>query len=274
MNEPVVIRPSRGWLDLGLGEVWANRELLYYLVWREIKVRYKQTVVGAAWAVVQPLGMMLIFTVVFGKLLGVRTGEVPYPVFAFAALVPWYYFAHAVQSATTGLVEQKEVITRVYFPRLLLPMSAVAAPLVDATISMVALAAVMAWYGIVPTAAIAWLPLFAMLAVATALAIGLWLSALNAVYRDVRFLVPFGLQALLFASPVVYPSAVIKNPTWQAIYGLNPMAGVIEGFRWSLLGTGEPPSDMIFVSAAAVAALLAGGLVFFRRMEGVVADVV
>lgn len=274
MSESVVIRPSRGWFDLGLGELWTHRELLYYLVWREIKVRYKQTVIGAAWAVVQPLGMMLIFTVVFGKLLGVRTGEIPYPVFALAALVPWYYFAHAVQSATTGIVEQKEVITRVYFPRLLLPLASVTAPLVDAAISMVALAAVMAWFGIAPAASIAWLPLFALLAAATALAIGLWLSALNAVYRDVRFLVPFGLQALMFASPVVYPSGVIKNPTWQALYGLNPMAGVIEGFRWSLLGSGEPPGGTIWVSAAAVVVLLFGGLVFFRRMEGVVADVV
>lgn len=275
MSAPTVIEPRRGLLDLGLAELWGHRDLFYYLIWREIKVRYKQTVVGIAWAVIQPVGMMLIFSLVFGVLLKVSTGraELPYAIFVYTALVPWTYFTHALSQANDALVAQKDVVTRVYFPRLLLPLSAVTVPLVDLVLASGVLAVLMAVYGVPVTAAIWTLPLFVLLAVGCALGMGLWLGTLNAVYRDFRFIVPFGITLMLYLSPVIYPSDRIPE-RFRPLYGLNPMAGVIEGFRWALLGGEAPPMQMIVVSGVAVAALLASGVIFFRRMEGTVTDVV
>lgn len=270
-----VIRPDRGWTGLDLQEIWSHRGLLYFLVWREIKVRYKQTVIGVAWALLQPLGMMAVFTLVFGMLLDVETGRegLPYALFCFAGVVPWCYFSQALSGATHSLVEQKEILTRVYFPRLLLPLSGVVSPFLDLALGMLVLAAMMGFYGIAPTGALLVLPLLLVLAVGTALALGLWLSALNALYRDFRFIVPFGLQLMFFCSPVIYSSAEVPDSI-KPIYGLNPMVGVIEGFRWALIGTLSPPTTLVWVSAGIVTVLLVSGLVFFRRVEGTIADVV
>lgn len=272
----IVIQPAQGWFDFGLKGVWDHRGLLYYLVWREIKVRYKQTLIGIAWAVIQPLGMMLIFSLVFGELLKVKPDPLwlPYPIFVYTALVPWFYFSHSLSSAANSLIEQKEVITRVFFPRLLLPISGVVVPLIDFVIAMVILFCMMVYYDIALTGAILFLPLFMLLAVASALGFGLWLSALNAMFRDFRYIVPFALMMMLYLSPVIYPSTEVPEK-FQLLYGLNPMAGVIEGFRWALLGVTEPPSQkIIWMSSAAVLAILVSGLAFFRRMEGTVTDVV
>ncbi len=255
------------------GELWDYRELFYFLTWRDIKVRYKQTAFGAAWAVLQPFATMVVFSLFFGSLAGISSGGTPYPVFAFAALVPWTFFATAVALAGNSLVEQERILAKVYFPRLIVPTAAVLACLVDFAIAFVVLVAMMLAYGIVPSAAILTLPLFVVLAAAAALAVGLWLSALNVLYRDVRYVIPFLLQLWLFVSPVAYPSSLVPEP-WDAVYGLNPMAGVIDGFRWALLGQPEPPGVMLAVSVVMTAALLAGGLLYFRRMERSFADVV
>ncbi len=268
----VRISPSRGWLDLNLRELWEYRELLYFFVWRDIKVRYKQTAIGAAWAVVQPLVTMVVFTVFFGMLAKLPSDNLPYPVFYYTALLPWMYFAGALQHVTNTVIEQQWLITKVYFPRLLLPFSAVLPGLVDFAIAFTLLIGMMALYGMVPTPAVLLLPLFLLLAVATALAVGLWLSALNAYYRDVRYAVPFLIQFWMFASPVVYPSSLVPAG-WQWLYGLNPMAGVIEGFRWALLGQGHPPA-LLGISLLSVLLLLVGGLIYFGRLEGTLADVV
>ena len=270
---PVRIEPTQGWLDLQLADVWAYRELLYFFVWRDIKVRYKQTAIGAAWAVLQPLLTMLVFTLFFGKLAKIPTQGLPGPVFFYCALLPWTYFASALQNATNVVVEQQRVITKIYFPRLVLPFSAVLSGLVDFAISFVMLLVLMAYYHIAPTRTILLLPLFLLLSVATALAVGLWLAALNALYRDVRYVVPFLVQFWMFASPVAYPSTLVPE-RWRWLYGLNPMAGVIEGFRWSLTGHGLPPGPLLGASTAVVAVCLFGGLVYYRAMEGTIADVV
>jgi lipopolysaccharide transport system permease protein len=269
----VRIAARRGWLALDTRELWAYRELLYFLVWRDIKVRYKQTVFGAAWAVLQPLSTVVMFTLCFGVLAGIPSEGLPYPVFYFCALLPWTYFAGAMQGVTNIVVEQQRVITKVYFPRVLLPIAAVVSGLVDFAIAFFALIGVMAWYQVVPTIAVVWLPGFVLLTVLTALAVGLWLSALNALYRDVRYILPFLVQLWMFASPVAYPSSLVPE-RWRALYGANPIAGVIEGFRWALAGHGEPPGAMLAVSAGAVLLLLLGGLVYFHSVEGTVADVV
>lgn len=269
----VTVRPSSGWVSMRSRELWDYRELFYFLTWRDIKVRYKQTAFGAAWAVLQPFLTMVVFSLFFGSLAGISSGDVPYPVFAFAALVPWTFFATAVTLASNSLVEQERILAKVYFPRLIVPAAAVLACLVDLAIAFVVLLGMMLVYGIVPSAAIVTLPFFVMFAAATALAVGLWLSALNVQYRDVRYVIPFLVQLWLFASPVAYPSSLVPEP-WDALYGLNPMAGVIEGFRWALLGEAPPPGPMLAVSVAATAALLVGGLLYFRRMERSFADVV
>lgn len=256
-----------------LAELWDYRELFYFLTWRDIKVRYKQTAFGAAWAVLQPFLTMVVFSLFFGSLAGIPSGGVPYPVFAFAALVPWTFFATAVALAGNSLVEQERILAKVYFPRLIVPAAAVLACLVDFAIAFVVLLVMMLVYGIVPTAAILTLPFFVLLAALTALAVGLWLSALNVLYRDVRYVIPFLVQLWLFISPVAYPSSLVPEP-WDAVYGLNPMAGVIDGFRWALLSEAEPPGPLLAVSVVTIAALLAGGLLYFRRMERSFADVV
>jgi lipopolysaccharide transport system permease protein len=269
----VVIQPPRGWLELDFAEMWAYRELLYFFVWRDIKVRYKQTVIGAGWAILQPFATMVVFSLFFGKLAKLPPAGIPYPIFFYCALLPWMYFAGALSGATGTVVENQRLITKVYFPRILLPLAAVLSGLVDFAIAFVLLIAMTIYYGIAPTAAALLVPAFLALAVLTALAAGLWLSALNAIYRDVRYVMPFLVQFWMFASPVAYPSTLVPE-RWRWIYGLNPMAGVIEGFRWAVTGHGDPPGAMIFVSAAVVVVMLVGGLLYFRKMEGTVADVV
>lgn len=267
----VRIAPPRGWFDLRLAEVWAYRELLYFFVWRDVKVRYKQTAIGVSWVVLQPLLTMGVFTLFFGRLAKLPSDGLPYPVFYFTALVPWTYFATALQSCTNIVVDNQRVITKVFFPRLVLPASAVVSGLVDFCIGFVVMCIVVAIYGIRPGAAALWLPALLLLAVLTVLGVGLWMSALNALYRDVRYVVPFLIQFWMFASPVAYPSSLVPA-RWRWLYGLNPMAGVIDGFRWSLTGHGQPPGPLLLASAAAVILVLIGGLFFFQRMEGAVAD--
>lgn len=270
---PVIVRiePPRGWFQLRLHEVWEYRELLYFFVWRDVKVRYKQTLVGIAWVVLQPLLTMAVFTLFFGKLAKLPSQGLPYPVFYFAALVPWMYFSYSLQGATNVVVENQRVITKVYFPRLVLPVSAVLSGLVDFAIGFIALLGVTLAFGIHPGLAALWLPVFLLLAIFTALGVGLWMSALNALYRDVRYIMPFVAQFWMFASPVAYPSSLVPE-RWGWLYGLNPMAGVIDGFRWALTGHGQPPGPVLSVSAAMVAVVLLGGLFFFQRMESTVAD--
>jgi len=268
-----VIEPPRGWRELNFAEMWEYRELLYFLVWREIKLRYKQTVIGIGWAVLQPFATMVVFSLFFGVLAKLPPGDIPYPVFFYSALLPWTYFAGALTGATNSMVEHQRLITKVYFPRVLLPLASVISGLVDFAIAFVLLVGMMFYYGIAPTAATLLVPAFLLLAILTALGAGLWLAALNAMYRDVRYVVPFLVQFWMFASPVVYPSTLVPE-RWRWLYGLNPMAGVIEGFRWAVLGRGEPPGTLLFVSAGAVLLMLIGGALYFRRMEGTIADVV
>jgi len=266
------IEPSSGWVSLRLGELWEYRELLYFLVWRDIKVRYKQTALGAAWAILQPVLTMVVFSVFFGRLAKVPSDGIPYPVFALAALVPWQLFAYSVSESTNSLVVSQNLIKKVYFPRLVIPVASVLAGLVDFAISFVALVGLMTYYGIRPTAAIAILPLFILLAVASALCVGLWLSALNVQFRDVRYTIPFLTQFWMFVTPVAYPSSLIPGK-WRTVFGLNPMAGVVEGFRWALLGKATSLGPLLAVSIGVVVVLLFGGLVYFRRMESTFADV-
>lgn len=269
----IVIRPSRGWVPLNLKDLWEYRELLYFLVWRDVKVRYKQTVLGAAWAIIQPFFTMVVFSIVFGRLAKIPSDGLPYPIFAYCALLPWQLFAHALTESGNSLVANQNLITKVYFPRLVIPLSAVLAGLVDFGIAFMVLLGMMAHYGIVPTAAVAALPLFLLLALGTALGVGLWLSALNVQYRDVRYTIPFLTQFWLFATPVAYPASLVPD-FWRPLLGLNPMAGVVEGFRWALLGTAQTPGPLLAVSVTVVFALLVGGLHYFRRMEKTFADVV
>lgn len=269
----LLITPPNRWIPLQLSEVWEYRELLYFLVWRDIKVRYKQTALGAAWAVMQPLFMMLVFSLFFGRLAKVPSDGIPYPVFTFCALIPWQLFANALSEAGNSLIGNQNLITKVYFARLVIPIAAVLSGFVDFLIAFAILIGMMLLYGIVPGWAILALPGFILLAVLTALAVGLWLSALNVQYRDVRYTMSFLVQFWLFATPVAYPSSIVPE-SWRALYGINPMAGVVEGFRWALLGKASPPSAMLFVSVFVVFGLLVGGLVYFRRMEQEFADVV
>jgi lipopolysaccharide transport system permease protein len=254
-------------------EVWSYRELLYFLVWRDLKVRYKQTALGAAWAVIQPLATMVVFSVFFGRLAGMPSDGVPYPLFSYAALVPWTYFASAVAAAAASLVGSQNLISKVYFPRLIVPLAAVTTPLVDATIALSVIGVLMAWYGVVPAVSIVALPLFALLAVVTAVGVGLWLAALNVEYRDVRYVLPFLIQFGLFVTPVAYPSSLVPAQ-WRALYSLNPMATVIEGFRWALVGTPAPSGVMIAASSLAAIVLLTAGLWHFHRTERSFADVI
>jgi lipopolysaccharide transport system permease protein len=267
-----ITAPSRWW-ELPLGEMWDYRELLYFFVWRDIKVRYKQTVIGAAWAVLQPFLTMLVFSLFFGRLAHIPSLGLPYPIFYYSALLPWMYFAGALQNSTSAIVENQRLITKVYFPRLILPFSSVLSGLVDFGISFLMFAAMLIYYGIRPSATMLWFPAFLLLAVLTALGVGLWLSALNAIYRDVRYVLPFLVQFWLFASPVAYPSSLVPEK-WRWLYGLNPMAGVIEGFRWSLAGKGDPPGYLMIVSVVVVVAVLLGGIAYFQKMETTIADVV
>jgi len=266
----VRIEPPRGWLELHLKEVWGYRELLYFLVWRDVKVRYKQTAVGVLWVILQPLMTMGVFTIFFGRLAKLPSQGLPYPVFYFCALVPWSYFAQALSSCTSILVANQGVITKVYFPRLLLPLAAVSSGLVDCTIGLAVMITLTLGFGIRPPATVVLLPVLLLLAMLTALGVGLWTSALNALYRDVASIIPFMVQFWMLASPVAYPSSLVPTK-WRWLYELNPMVGVIDGFRWALTGRGQAPVQ-ILASAAMVAVLLVGGLFFFQRVEGTVVD--
>ncbi|MBA3355841.1 MAG: ABC transporter permease [Pyrinomonadaceae bacterium] len=267
------IRPASSWSSIGLKELWEYRELLYFLVWRDVKVRYKQTALGAAWAIIQPLMMMVVFSLFFGYLAKVPSDGIPYPIFTFCALLPWQLFAHALTESSNSLVANERLITKVYFPRLVVPIAAVLGGMVDFAVAFAILVVMMLYYGIVPTWALVTLPTFILLAIMTALGVGLWLSALNVQYRDVRYTIGFLIQFWLFATPVAYSSSIVPE-RWRLLYGLNPMAGVVEGFRWALLGKSEPPGALLAVSVAVVILILVGGLYYFRRMEQEFADVV
>ncbi len=269
-----VIEPSRGWVPLKLVELWEYREVLYFLIWRDIKVRYRQTAIGAAWAVVQPLMTMVIFSVFFGRLAKVPSDGIPYPLFALAALVPWMFFANGVSLSANSLVASGYLITKVYFPRLLAPTARVLSGLPDLGLSLLVLLGIIWWSGLLRTggAPFILLPALTLLALVTALGVGLWLSALNVQYRDVQHAVPFAVQLWLFATPIAYPSSLLSEP-WRTIYGLNPMVGVVEGFRWALLESGRPPGYPVAVSALAALVILVTGAFFFRRVERTFADV-
>lgn len=269
----LVIEPSSGWVPLSLKELWEYRELLFFLTWRDIKVRYKQTVLGAAWAIIQPFSVMVIFSVIFGHLIKVPSDGIPYPIFSYCALLPWQFFAYSLGQSGNSVVASQSLITKVYFPRLVIPISTVLAALVDFAIAFIMLVGMILYYGILPSVAIVTLPLFLLLLIATSLACGLWLSALNVQYRDVRYTIPFLTQFWLYATPVAYPSSVVPG-NWRVLYGLNPMVGVVEGFRWALLGKSEGPGPLLVVSSAVVLILLVSGLYYFRRMEDTFADVV
>jgi lipopolysaccharide transport system permease protein len=267
------IQSSRGWISLGLKDLWQYRELLLFLAWRDIKVRYKQTALGAAWAVIQPLFTMLVFTLFFGRLAKVPSDGIPYPLFTYTALLPWQLFAYALTESSNSVVANERLITKVYFPRLVVPLSSILAGLLDFVIAFILVIGMMIWYGVRPTWAILTLPFFVILAITTAFGVGLWLSALNVQYRDVRYTLTFIVQFWLIASPVAYSSTLVPA-RWRVFYGLNPMAGVIEGFRWALLGKAQAPGAMLWVSVAVVVVVLVGGLYYYRRMEKTFADVV
>lgn len=269
----MIIRPSPAWAPLHLREVWRYRELLLFLVWRDIKVRYKQTALGAAWAVIQPLFAMIVFTVFFGRLANVPSDGIPYPLFSYVALLPWQLFANALIQSSNSVVAGERLITKVYFPRLVIPLASILSAVVDFAIAFVIAIGMMAWYQVTLTWAVVTLPLFFFLTLLTALAAGLWLAAMNVEYRDVRYTLNFLVQLWLFASPVAYSSSLVPE-RWRPLYGLNPMAGVIEGFRWALLGRTSAPGAMLAVSTAITALILLGGLYYYRRMERTFADVV
>jgi len=267
------IEPSRGWLSLDLCSLWAYRELLYFLVWRDVKVRYKQTVLGVAWTVIQPLITMVVFTVIFSYFGRFPSDGLPYAVFAYCGLLPWSYFASAITRSGNSLLGDASLLQKIYFPRLILPLAAVTTPLVDFLFSLLVLVGMAFWFGITPTWNVLFLPLFLILALLTALSVGLWLAPLNIRFRDIGHTIPFLIQVWMYASPLVYPVSMIPEK-WRLLYSLNPMVGVMEGFRWALVGHRSPAFDLMAVSAIVVVALLWGGAIFFRRMERTFADVV
>jgi lipopolysaccharide transport system permease protein len=269
----LVIKPRRGWIAVDWRELWTHRELLYFLIWRDVKVRYKQTLLGAAWAILQPLATMVVFSIFFGKLARMPSDGVPYPLFAYVALVPWTFFANGLTLSSNSLVANQTLLRKVFFPRLVIPVSAVASGLLDFAIAFVVLLGLAAKYGVTPTAHMVWIPLLVLLALVTALGVGLWFAALNVLYRDIQYIVPFLVQVWLYATPIVYPSSLVPE-RWRTLYAINPMVGVVEGFRWALLGTGTAPGPMMLVSTTAALAMLIGGLFFFRRMEKSFSDMV
>src|SRR5258708_26039249 len=267
------IAPSKGWVPLKLKDLWEYRELLYFLVWRAMKVRYKHTGFGASWAIIQPFFTMVVFSLFFGHLGKIPSDGIPYPIFAFVALVPWTFFANGLSQSSNSLVGSGTLISKVYFPRLIIPLASVFSGIVDFLLAFVVLLAMMLYYGLFPTLNVLWLPLFLLLALVTSLGVGLWLSALNVEYRDVRYVVPFITQFWLLATPIAYPSSLLHEP-WRTIYGLNPMVGVVEGFRWALLKSNAAPGPIIAVSSAAALLILITGAFYFRRMEKTFADIV
>lgn len=269
----IIIQPSSGWRSLGLKDLRQYRELLYFLAWRDIKVRYKQTVLGGLWAIIQPFLTMVVFSLFFGRLAKIPSDGIPYPLFAYAALVPWTFFANGLSQSADSLVGNANLIKKVYFPRLIIPISSVLSGLVDFVLAFVVLLGMMLYYGLVPTLNVIWLPFLLILALVTSLGTGFWLSAMNVQFRDVRYTVPFLIQVWLFATPIAYPSSLLGEP-WRTVYGLNPMVGVVEGFRWALLGAHTAPGPVILVSSLAALTLLVTGAFYFRRMETTFADVV
>ena len=269
----VYLRPLKGWAALNLKDLWVYRELVYFMTWRDIKVRYKQAVLGVSWAILQPILTMVIFSLIFGNLAKMPSDGIPYPLFSFAGLLPWNLFASALSRASLSLTSNANLLTKVYFPRLVIPFAAVAAALVDFALAFLVMLGLMVYYRVWPTWSMLWLIPFTVLGMLTALSVGIWLSALNVLYRDVTHMVPFLIQAWMYASPVAYSAGLIPQGKWQIIYGLNPMAGVIQGFRWALVG-GTPPDLLLLISIAIVLLLLVTGLFYFRRMERTFADTV
>jgi len=269
----VIIQPSRGWAALNLRAVWQYRELLYFLVWRDIKVRYKQTVLGAAWAIIQPFFTMVVFSLFFGRLAKVPSDGIPYPLFSFAALVPWGFFANGLNHASNSLVSGSNLLKKIYFPRLAMPIATVLSGVVDFLLAFVVLMGMMLYYGYVPTMNVLWLPFFLLLALTTSLGVSLWLAAMNVQFRDIRYIIPFLVQIWLFATPIAYPSSLLTEP-WRTVYGINPMVGVVEGFRWALLGVNTAPGPIIIVSSLTSFLLMVTGAFYFRRMERTFADIV
>ncbi len=269
----IIIKPSQGWVPLKLGELYEYRELIYLLAWRDIKVRYKQTVLGVGWAILQPFFTMIIFSIFFGKLAGIPSDGIPYPIFAYAALVPWTFFANGVRQSSSSLVGGAEMIRKIYFPRLVIPLSSVLSGVLDFILAFTLLLLMMLFYGIVPTVAVLWLPALLLLALVTSLGVGFWLTAMNVQFRDVKYVVPFLIQAWMFATPIAYPSSLVPE-RWRLFYGLNPMVGVVEGFRWALLGVKTAPGAMIVVSSIVAVVLFVTGAFYFRRMERSFADVI
>jgi len=269
----ITIEPRKGLLQLGLNCIWQYRELLYFLVWRDVMTRYKQTAIGAAWVVLQPMITMILFTLIFGTMARFPSDGVPYPLFAFAALLPWTYFAQALSKTAGSLVSSANLVSKIYFPRLLIPLAAALAPIVDLFFSFLMLLPMMAWYRVVPTWGLLTLPLFMLLAVMTVLSVGLWSAALNVRYRDMNSVIPFVIQIWLYASPVAYPVSMVPEK-WRILYSLNPMVGVIEGFRWALLGKASPDFAAIMLSSAVVLVLVTAGVVYFKWMEQSFADVI
>lgn len=272
VEKPVtVIRPAKGWVPIRLGDVWEYRELVGFLAWRDINVRYRQTAIGVLWAIIQPFSTMVVFSIVFGHLAGLKSGGLPYPLFAFAALVPWSFFVYCLNQSGSSLISNQSLITKVYFPRLVIPFGVTLAGLVDFALAFVVLAGMMAYYGVVPGIAIVLLPAFLLLALVTALGVGLVLSSLAVRYRDIQYVIPFLVQIWLFATPIAYEPELFPEP-WRSVLGLNPMAGVVEGFRWALLGSHTAPGASILLSGGVAVVTLVVGLFTFRRMEAFFAD--
>jgi lipopolysaccharide transport system permease protein len=269
----LIIEPSKGWVPVNLNELWEYRELLYFLGWRDIKVRYKQTALGAVWALIQPVSTMVIFSLFFGRLANVPSDGIPYPIFAYAALVPWTFFANGLSQASISVVGSGNLVKKVYFPRLAIPLAAVLSGVVDFALAFVVLVGMMVYFGMALSIKILVLPVLSLLALVTALGVALWLSALNVQYRDVRHVVPFLTQIWLFSTPIAYPSSLLAEP-WRTVYGVNPMVGVVEGFRWALLEVDTTPGPMLLVSSLAAIGLLVGGLFYFRRLEATFADLI
>lgn len=267
------IDPSKGWVSLGLNDIWGYRELLYFLVWRDIKVRYKQTVMGASWAIIQPFFTMVVFSLFFGRLAQMPSDGIPYPIFSYAALVPWSFFANGLNQASNSLVGNSNLIKKVYFPRMAMPIASVLGGFPDFVLAFVMLLGMMIYYGMGLTMGVIWLPFFLILAFITSLGASLWLSAMYVQFRDVRHIIPFLTQIWLFATPIAYPSSLLEEP-WRTIYGINPMVGVVDGFRWALLGTGQAPGPIIIISSIVAVILLLTGAFYFRRMEKTFADIV
>lgn len=273
-SETIVrIEPSRGWVSLKLNELWEYRELLYFLIWRDIKVRYKQTVLGGAWAIIQPFFTMVVFSLFFGKLANVPSDGIPYPIFSYAALVPWAFFANGLNQASNSLIGNSNLIKKVYFPRLSMPIASVLGGLADFVLAFLMLIGMMLYYGMAPTVNVVWLPFLVILTIFTSLGASLWLSAMYVQFRDVRHIIPFLTQIWLFATPIAYPSSLLEEP-WRTVYGINPMVGVVEGFRWALLGTKTAPGLTMVFSAMVALGFLLSGAFYFRRMEKTFADVI